>query len=161
MLLFLGIGIAAYVAVSSPSGRAIASAAREAVKISLRAQKAPGTKELRAMGCKQAMVMNGEDMTRMTGHLDAGMSNAANAPFGDVVVCGVNPWSTAPKCEDVAARYVSAVGPRPKPFFVSVQQTGKAACARLFDGSGTLVEAFDARGAPVLPSMSEDSTPEE
>jgi hypothetical protein len=153
MLLFLGLGIAAYLLLSSPEGRAIAGVVGEAVKISSKAQKAPGTKELRAMGCKQAMVMDLDDLGKMMSFLDAGTPSGESAPFGEMVVCSVNPWGTPPKCEDIAARYVSTVGTRSKPFVVNVQQAGKgkAECTLLYDGDGKLLENFDARTAPVPP----------
>jgi hypothetical protein len=138
VMMFLVAGIAIYFVLSSPKGRTIVGVMGEAVKISAKAQKAPGTKELRAMGCKQAMVMDFEDLTKIMGKLDAGPRSDQPPPFGEMVTCSVNPWGTPPACDEVATTYVNAVGPRPKPFIVVVQKAGnpKGQCTTRYAADG-------------------------
>lgn len=135
-LVVLGIvgGFGAYLVLSSAKGRAMVGAMGEAVKISAKASKAPGTKELRALGCSEAMVMRVEDVEKLAGRFERGPTEEAS--FGETVVCVARPWGSAPSGERVAKTYVGAVGPRPKPFFVNVQQSGKVDSTELFDGSG-------------------------
>jgi hypothetical protein len=151
LLFFVAVGVAIYALVSSPKGRAIVGVMGEAVKISARAQKAPGTAELRAMGCKQAMVMDIDDLGKMMAPLDAAPPPRQEALFGEMVVCSAGPFHTPPSCENVAATYVSAVGPRQKSFVVSVQRTGKRDCTILYDSSGQKVRSLDPQATPSVP----------
>lgn len=157
LLLAIVVGIGIYLVLSSPKGRAIVGVMGDAVKISAKAKKAPGTKELRAMGCKDAMVVDLADFAKMAEYFDAGAAfSSGEDGFGEMVVCSVNPWGTPPSCERVANTYVGAVGTRSKPFIVSVQQTGsKKACTGLYDGSATEMTG-SGDDVPSMPEFSDE-----
>lgn len=154
LLFLIAVGIGVYVVMSSPEGRGIVGLMGEAVKISAKAQKAPGTKELRAMGCQQAMVMDADDFVKMASHIDAGRPQGT-PPFGEMVTCNAKMWGTAPTCEDVAVRYVGAVGARKRPFMVLVQQAGKKGCSALFDEHAQRLRDLDAPQPPMPPPADE------
>jgi len=152
LLAVLVLGIVVYFVMSSEKGRAIVGMVGEGVTITANAQKAPGTKELRAMGCTQALVMNMADLEHLASFLDAGTS-ARRGPdrYGEMVVCNVG--STPLTCDRVAATYVGVVGTRPEPFMVNVQQGGNHGplCSSLYDGQSNLMKSMT-NGVVPLPS---------
>lgn len=153
LLIVLVVGVVAWRVMASPKGRFIVGVMGETVRIVQKAQKAPGTRELRAMGCKSAMVLDLEDFERLMERFDAGSKQTGPAPFGEMVACGVQPWSTPPSCDEVAKTYVAAVGPRAKPFLTTVTKSGqqKAVCSALYEPDGTGSRAIDDPGAAALP----------
>ena len=158
LLVMLVIGIGIYSVMSSEKGRAIVGMVGEGVKISAKAQKAPGTKELRARGCTQAMVMDMADLQRLLSFVDAGAPGGTGSDsFGEMVVCNVgkNPLP----CDSVASTYVGVVGSRPKSFVVTVQQSGHRGpvCSNLYDGQANLLKAMSSNNvAPSLPDGPEE-----
>jgi hypothetical protein len=138
-------GIAALVLVvwHNPEGRRFFGVVGETVRVMQKAQKAPGTKELRSFGCSQAMVLEVEDFMRITSRIDAG--EMPRPPFGALVVCAARPWGTPPGCDDVATTYITAVGLREEPFVVSVSQSGrnKPVCQGLYDVTGRRMRDFE------------------
>lgn len=137
------LAIVAWRVMASPEGRAIVGVVGDTMKIVQKAQKAPGTRELRGAGCKTAMVLELEDLAKIVERFDA--SRPSESPFGSMVACGVQPWGSPPACDDLAKTYVGAVGPRPKPFLVSVTKSGqqKPLCSTLYDGEGARTQDFD------------------
>ena len=134
LLVPIGVGVAIYAVMSSTQGRAVVGMLGDGMKVMAKAQKAPGTKELRAAGCKQAMVMDTADMARLTKWMDAS-SPAENGPdsFGEIATCSASP--AALTCDRVASTYVGVVGPRPKSFLITAQPTASTpACANLYEG---------------------------
>lgn len=165
-LLFLAVaGYVGWRIYSSPEGRARMGQIGGALSLASKAQKAPGTKELRAAGCGQALVMSFDDIAAIAG-LDAGARDRETLPFGETVVCAGKPLRTAPTCEDVARTYVKAVGERPQGFLVTVSRggTGREDCSALFDKTGTFVadgkDPFRGRGVPA-PVPSDDDPPDD
>lgn len=144
LLFVVVIAIVGYSFFSSKEGKELAGIMGEAMKMSKKAQNAPGTKELRAKGCVQAMVMNLDDFAKMADTLDAAPPKDKDPGFGEMVICSVNPWATALPCDDIARTYVATVGPRPKPFFALSQQAGKSKpmCHVLYDAEGTRLRDF-------------------
>ena len=145
-LLFLLVAAVAFVLfLRSDTGKKVSGIMGEAMKMSKRSQNAPGTKELRAMGCAQAMVMTPEDFETIAAQLDAGRLDERDergqrqSALHEIVICSVNLWSDPPPCDRVAAAYLGAVGPRPSPYLVTSQQAGKPnpACTVLYDADGT------------------------
>jgi hypothetical protein len=149
LLVVLVVGIVAWRVMSSPTGRLVVGAMGETIRIVQKAQKAPGTRELRAIGCKSAMVLDLDDFEKLMQRFDASTTRAEPPPFGSMVACGVQPWSTPPACDAVAKTYVGAVGPRPKPFLVTVTKSGqqKALCSSLYEGDGSTSREIDDPGA--------------
>lgn len=144
LLLVFAIGaLVAYKVMSSPEGRTIVGAVGETMRVMRKAQSAPGTKELRKLGCNQPMAMDLEDLARITQTMDR--PPPPPGAFRTMVLCPVSLWSTPPSCEEVASTYVRAIGPSDRAFLVMVQQSGKQKphCSALFDGAGVLTGAID------------------
>ena len=115
----------------------------DATKIMAEAQSAPGTDELRALGCEQAMALDPVKLIKIGDRFtDAGVAPPSTTP-SDVhmmVVCQVSVLGTAPSCDDAARAYVRGASPSSK-FMLSVQQgSGKhKQCSGIYSPSGTLV----------------------
>lgn len=157
LLFVIVAGIGLYLFFTSDEGKKVAGVMGEAMKMSKRAQNAPGTKELRARGCKQAMVMSLDDFRGIADALDASVPEKEDPGFGEMVICSTNPWSEPPACDELARTYVGAVGPRNKPFFAMSQKAGRSrpTCNVLYDPAGTRIQDFtdDPTGAPVAPQI--------
>lgn len=138
LLMVLVVAVVAWRVMASPSGRAIVGVMGETMTIMKNAQKAKGTKELRGVGCKTAMVIDLDDFERITKKLDAGVQRQGPKPFGKMVSCAVSPWSTPPTCDAVATTYIAAADKLEDPFIVTVQRSGqKASCSELRAPDGT------------------------
>jgi hypothetical protein len=125
-------------ALSSPEGQKIARFVGDSAKMMQEAQKAPGTKELRAKGCMQAMVF---DMERMADLVKDLSPDAGGPPPGSekvIITCNVGMMGTAPACDDLAKTYVEAVPTSSGSFRVTVQKQGGThpECTALYDEKG-------------------------
>jgi hypothetical protein len=116
-------GFFAYRFVSSPDGQKVVSAVTSGAALVAESSNAPGTKELRALGCDNAMV------------IDAAKMQAIAQTFGDAgrvtadarleIACQVSRGSSGPTCDQVAGAYVAAVGGQAvAPFEVVVGANG-------------------------------------
>ena len=124
LVVCLGAGIGIYKVASSKEGKQILSIVGEGAKIALDAQKAPGTKELKQIGCKQPMVMSMDRLMKLTEQ----MTDAGSMPAGElsmIVMCPVGMLDKPPSCEDVANTYVSAAPPMLGQLIVNVTVQGK------------------------------------
>jgi hypothetical protein len=144
LLVLLATGIAIYAVWTSPTGRGVVGVIGQILSLQSKALKAPGTKELRALGCQQAMVMSFEDMRKIFAVLDAGAAAKEEdppPPFDELVICSVRIMGSAPTCETVSQTYVSAVGPRARPYLVTVSRQGKqkAECSQVRDKDGAFL----------------------
>ncbi len=92
---------------------------------------APGMKEVRALGCAQAMKMNADEVGRL-------MGKEGEHEVKDVVVC-VAQGDTAPSCNDVAETYLKAIGGTAEgPFAVTVRRdSDKKHCTERYASDGT------------------------
>jgi hypothetical protein len=130
-------GITYYVA-SSDEGKKIVSAVVDGAQMIQEAQSAPGTAELRKLGCSEAMVMDMERLANIVDQFDDG-----GLPTGQVsvmVTCQVGVFGgKGPSCDEVAATYLTAAPAPSKPFAVTVaQQPGSQfACSHLYAPDGT------------------------
>ena len=100
---------------------------------------APGTPQLRALGCTTALVI---PMSRAADILKQIAPDAADSlekvpGRGIMVMCQVRADDRAIACGDVARTYASAVPDAPQQFAVSVQGRGKARYQGTFNGDGT------------------------
>lgn len=136
LLGLVGIAVVVFLVWRNPEGRKFVGLMGDTYKVMQKAQKAPGTKELRAMGCQQAMALDLDDLTQLIGRFDA--APPGSPTFSAFVLCGAKPWGTPPACDDVAKTYLSGAGARDRPFVVSVTQSGKskAICQVVYDGAG-------------------------
>jgi hypothetical protein len=137
----------------SPQGKAVFGAIGDMSEMITEAQKAPGTKEVRGLGCQQAMAMDMDKMTRILNRFDAG--GGPPATFSKMVVCQVGLLGTPPTCDEVARTYLDAAGPPDRGFAVSVQKgTGKAqtVCSTLYEPDGTKVRDLAPGATPSIPA---------
>lgn len=115
----------------------------EAATIMAEAQSAPGTAELRAIGCEQAMALDPAKMLKIADRfVDAGGSPPSATPpeVERIVMCQVGAFGTAPSCDDAARVYVRGAAPRGK-FMLTVQQgsSKNKQCSGVYSASGVLV----------------------
>ena len=129
----------------SDTGKGAFKAISDGTKVAAKGMKAPGTPELRALGCDQAMVIPMKDFAGVLADLDAAGANAV--PDELLVTCQVGTFGTMPTCDQVASTYVAAVGSANGDFFVTVtrQGSGHSECEQTYDADGVAV------GAPVKP----------
>lgn len=116
---------------SAASARSPQSQSTEGAGAASAGMDAPGTAELRRLGCDPAMVL---DMARLLG--DASAIRSGEPRY--VVTCDV-PGSQAPACERVAATYFGAVGVSPGGIVnIRVSRPGSSVplCARRYAPSG-------------------------
>lgn len=137
----LVIGVFAYRFATTEEGKALVSTVGEGVKIMSEAQNAPGAKEIRDVGCTQALVV---DVERMGKLMDAG--GDAVGEFSKVITCQVGLLGTAPTCDQLAKTYVHAAGKPPRGFMVTVthqRHPQKPTCMKLYSPSGTKVRDLE------------------
>ena len=109
--------------------------AKEFMEATIAAQSAPGTEELRDLGCTTAMVMTFGDVSGIVGGLieEADLGVAPETPL---VICQAA--TGAPTCDEVASTYLAAVSPG-GPFSVQVEGSG-AECQMFFDAAGNPID---------------------
>ena len=141
---------------TSKEGAAILAVAGDGMEIALEAQRAPGTKELRGLGCKQAMVVDMAKLERLVSRFDAG-APPPRSELSVMVVCQAGYIGTPPACDDAARTYVAAAGAPARKFAVTVNEQGKnrPVCSSVNEPDGTKVGDFDASSAPALPEQVE------
>jgi hypothetical protein len=136
-----------YRVVKSPEGQKAVTLIGEGSKAMRDGLNAPGTTELKALGCTQPMVVDAEKMVALGQLLgaDAG-TKSAKPDFSVTVVCQVSKRAAAPTCDAVASTYVAAAAPTSS-FLVTLQVAGapEAGCHAVYDASGAKLR--DARPA--------------
>jgi hypothetical protein len=135
LLVVLG-AIVVHRVASSPEGRKVLGLVRDTARVVGESTNAPGTKELRALGCDSAMVMDMAAWLRVFG-TDGGVPRQSGQ-LDLFVICGTGLLKTPPSCERVAETYVGAVGRAGGPFQVMVQRQGRnrPLCALCYDAGG-------------------------
>jgi hypothetical protein len=143
ILLVLGIVVVILVVrfFNSPDGKKFVSTVKQAGSAVQAAQNAPGTTELKAMGCVQPMVMDTQQLMQSIGDIyDAGPmpENVHTKEKSLIVTCPV-PMLKSLDCDDVAKTYVKAVGGKAdRKFTVQVKgQGGSSLCEHDYDVDGT------------------------
>ncbi|HSQ65950.1 MAG TPA: hypothetical protein VLM85_22165 [Polyangiaceae bacterium] len=134
------VGVGIYLFATSDAGKTAIKVIGEGSKLAEKGMNAPGTPELRALGCEQAIVLDMKDVTALMGDLiDAGPD--AGMPEGLMVTCQVRGGARAPSCDDVAATYVRAVKSAGSEFVVTVQRQGDShpLCESTYDASGAFI----------------------
>jgi hypothetical protein len=107
------------------------------VKLAYDGSNAPGAKELRAMGCDQAMILNADDLAPLVG------KTAAPRAEKIIVTC-IGRSTAVPSCDDAALAYAHAIGPPQGGFIVTVRKTdGKGEhCMGRYAEDGALARAL-------------------
>jgi hypothetical protein len=109
---------------------------RDTARVVGESANAPGTRELRELGCDSAMVMDLNAWLRVFG-ADGGTPGQEGA-IDRYVICGAGLFATPPSCDRVAQTYAGAVGGVAGSFQAMVQRQGrnKPLCAACYDASG-------------------------
>jgi hypothetical protein len=138
VLIGLVLGVVAYRFATSPDGKKIVSAVASGATLITKAQSAPGTAELRARGCKVAMVIDAADLEAIAEAFGDGGTPRASDGERVQVQCAPGRGVAAPTCNEVASTYVAAVGRAAGPFAVSVGANGSApTCTARYLADGT------------------------
>lgn len=130
-----------YRVVKSPEGQKAVTLIGEGSKAMRDGMNAPGTAELKALGCTQPIVIDAERMVALGELLGADAGQKSTKPdFKMTVVCQVSKRAAAPSCDTVASTYVAAAAPTAS-FLVTLQVAGspEAGCNAVYDASGTRV----------------------
>ena len=136
LVLVIVVGVVVHRAATSPEGRKVLGIVRDTARVVGESANAPGTKEIRDLGCDSAMVMDMSAWLRVFG-ADGGMPRQ-QGQIDRIVICGARLFGTPPTCDRVAQTYVGAVGTVPGPFQAIVQRQGRnrPLCAACYDASG-------------------------
>jgi hypothetical protein len=131
-------------------GKKVVAAVGSGVELTKESMNAPGTAELRASGCEQAMAMDVEKMGKIVEGLAADGGKPLKGDIKTVVTCQV-PLGKTMSCENVAATYAKAANPTAY-FSVTVSRRGNnRLCYKSFDSDGTFISDLDARGSGSKP----------
>lgn len=130
-------------------------AAHDAMLEVQKAQKAPGTKELRSLGCEEAMVVDGKKLLAIGQRVEDEVAKRQNRTakkledksIGVVVYCK-NTIGETPTCDKVASSYVGAVSPT-ESFVVSVMHLGDTECSATYSSDGKKTGTAE---VPTLPT---------
>jgi hypothetical protein len=134
-------GVAIYLVVTSKAGKTAFKVIGESTKIAQKGMTAPGTPELRALGCQTAMVVDLKDMNELMNDLLDGGPDASHLD-GLIVTCDLPSRAAAIACDDVAKTYVSAVGGTATANFVVTvkhHDNSRALCESTYDDTGTFL----------------------
>jgi hypothetical protein len=123
---------------SSPDGKKLVSAVSSGAAILSEAANAPGTKELRALGCDTALVFDAQRMQELAASF--GDAGKVTSDERIIVTCKTSGSSTGPTCDAVASTYVAAVGGRASSSFavtVDVRGDSRRSCTNRYSAEGT------------------------
>jgi hypothetical protein len=143
------IAVGIYRFAGTKEGKMISGLIGDAARLAGEAQSAPGTKEVRALGCEQAMAFGMEKMSTILGRLDA-----SAPPSGTTVVtCQVSVFAQPPDCDLVARTYLAAAGPPARGLIVAVSRSGgRNVCSSLYDPDGTKIRDMESDSTLDLPA---------
>jgi hypothetical protein len=132
-----------------PDVKKVVGVVKEGAKLISDAQNAPGTKELRAAGCEQAMVFDVDQLMNLAKEFDAGTADRPKDVPGWLVVCNVKRGSDV-SCDDLAEEYVDAAETEDG-FAVMVNEQGKnqPGCSNRYDENGKKLGSFAGGSIPV------------
>lgn len=142
-------GIAIYLVVTSHAGQTAIKLVGGGTKLATKGLSAPGTPEIRAMGCEQAMVLDMKDVGElMNDAFDAGLGDAGLE--GLEVECALSASAAPIACDDVAKTYVRAVGGTASAEFavrVKRQNDTRPLCESTYDTDGTFLASGSTLGS--------------
>lgn len=130
-------------ATQSEEGKKIFGAMGKGLDVIAKAQKAPGTAELRAAGCREAMVTDAREMLHVfDGFVDAG-EIPLNDEKGDLLFVTCEPAGDPLDCDRLAEIYVKVA--KPDIGFTVIVSSKKSRqqepdCAKRYDAAGKPVE---------------------
>jgi hypothetical protein len=133
---------AGYSAWKSPGVQRAVAIGGAMMEMTQEAMRAPGTTEMRAAGCTQAMAFTPELMQRFITAVapDAGVE----APQMPLAICAMQRNATAvPTCEAMASAYAGAQSAPEIAVRVTVQGEQVARCEGVYDPAGTFLREMD------------------
>lgn len=166
VVVIVGIAVAAYRFSQRPEVKEKMGAIGDLVKMAAAAANAPGAAELRALGCRQAVIMDGAQLTAINDRVGrlAGDADAGEGPYDTAMV---SVWCTPARghqlsCPGLARTYGAAVPSAKEPFYVVLQDPRgqEAECQGFYDRQGNLQEGAPAAAEAPGPG-SEAAEPEE
>ena len=162
MLVFLGLvvlsmivaGVVIYRLSQDPSVQKAFSAAKEGLSIYMDARSAPGTDEMRTLGCREAMAIDTHRLIAIVNDIDA--PDAAEPDPEDVVspmlYCMVG-WRSTLTCEKLVQAYVQAVPDAPDEMIAQIEIEGlgdnESRCSGIYSREGEFLRSFDEEDMPV------------
>ena len=143
-------GVVLWRVLRTDEAQAVIGAVGDATKAVKKGLNAPGTEELRKLGCEEAAVIDLADFMQIANRFikDGGAVDPTKVD-GRMVTCGLTAFQKDLTCDQVAKAYVAALGGRSdKPFSLTVQRQGhdRALCEVEYDEHGVPVRA---RAKPV------------
>lgn len=134
---------------NTKEGKLVFGAIGDAARLAAEAQNAPGAKEVRELGCEQAMAFDMDQMNKLMERFDA----SAPAEGTKLVVCQVGVFNkTPPTCDRVAHTYLAAAGPPARELLVTVNHTGGArSCSTMYDPTGKKIRDLAPGSEPHVP----------
>jgi hypothetical protein len=138
-----------------PNVRNVARAVKEGTEIFVEARSAPGTDELREMGCDEAMAIDFDRVLKLAERFnDGGVTVPDEQQPDKLVMCQVRRANNAPTCTAVASTYLAAA-PRPKGniwVMTQAQGSNERQCSRMYSPDGKdLGDAAAGLPAPTPP----------
>ena len=154
LYIVLGLGVAAmllggiglWVFLRSETGQKLVGGVRGSITLLSEAARAPGTPELRAAGCSQALVLPMRRMRELFGDIASGDTDGSEpAHAGDTVVfCQItSSESSNLDCGEVARIYTETVKDAPERFVVTVQGGSSQQCQGRYARDGSLIESLE------------------
>ena len=138
-------GVAIYLVVTSSAGQTAIKLVGGTTKLATKGLNAPGTTEIRAMGCEQAMVLDMKEFSAlMNDAFDGGLGLGDAGLEGLEVECSLSASASPVACDDVAKTYLRAVGGTASAEFavrVKRQNDTRPLCESTYDADGTFLAA--------------------
>jgi hypothetical protein len=134
-----------------PQLRNVAEAVEEGVDIMVEARTAPGTDELRELGCDEALVLDVDRMRKLMNRFDAGVPPVQADEPKLWVTCQVGSFGAAPSCKRAALTFAGAARPtEPCEWLVEKTSDRETGCLEKFTRRGASLEWMGGRdaGAP-------------
>ncbi|MFW5920530.1 MAG: hypothetical protein ACOCUS_01720 [Polyangiales bacterium] len=135
-----------YEVYSNPEVQKVGRAVGEGIEVSQEAMNQPGTDELRAAGCDQAMVMLPEHMKRVMRAVEPDGGTQDDPDFPPMVICQYQyGGGDTLSCEQVATTYGDAITAPPAELGVQVQRQGggRPICSGRYGPDGTRLGSLE------------------
>ncbi len=168
-LCIVAVGVVIYRASQDPEVRKAWAAAQEGMQAVMEATNAPGTDEMRALGCNQAMVIDTARLNKVAGALEDEPSegeapvDATEPPevFGPspMLMCQLR-RRTELTCEELVKAYVAAAPEAEEKMKVQIIEQGlgnnKVRCSGVYGRDGQFIEPLDDDSLDDLPIATPD-----
>ena len=160
-------GVVVYRLSQDPEVRKVFTAAREGLSVYVEARSAPGTEQMRSLGCRQAMAVDLKRLSLLIN--EARDDEEAPVDIEDVaspfLYCIVG-WRSELTCEQLTQAYVRAVPTAPEKMLVQIMveklPEAEQRCAGTYSRAGEMLEPLEADDLPEgLPKPQQTGMPAE